>query len=113
MAGLTRADEIEDHGFLHRPSLRGSTASLQLIGRTSRQKCVSDYVRCVSPKSRGKFGRFPDSKKPGGDQVAEEDAGGDDDDVHEPVERSLFVHYAWGQWLREALYAPGFKFFSR
>ena len=36
------------------------------------------------------------SEKPGGDQVAEEDAGGDDDDVHEPVERSLFVHNAWG-----------------
>jgi len=39
---------------------------------------------------------FGDSEKPGHDQVAEEDAGGDDDDVHEPVERSLFVHNAWG-----------------
>jgi hypothetical protein len=36
------------------------------------------------------------SKKPGDDQVAEEDAGGDDDDVHESVEGSVFVHNAWG-----------------
>jgi hypothetical protein len=35
-------------------------------------------------------------EKPGGDQVAEENAGGDGDDVHEPVEGSVFVHNAWG-----------------
>jgi hypothetical protein len=28
--------------------------------------------------------------------VAEENAGGDDDDVHEPLEGSVFVHNAWG-----------------
>ena len=36
-----------------------------------------------------------DSENSGGDQVAEEDAGGDDDGVHS-VERGVFVHNAWG-----------------
>ena len=44
--------------------------------------------------------RLRDSKKRTGDQVAEEDAGGDDDGVHEPVEGRVLGHNAWVKWLR-------------
>ena len=42
--------------------------------------------------------RLRDSEKPGGDQVAEEDAGGDDGGVHS-VEGGVFVHRALRYWL--------------